>query len=83
MPLDFSRPGKPVDNCVGEAFNGSLRRERLSLHGFASLAEAQGVLTSWQADYNNTRPRTSLGTRSPVDFATGGEYLPCRLFRRS
>jgi putative transposase len=24
--LDFSRPGKPVDNCVCEAFNGSLRR---------------------------------------------------------
>ena len=27
MKLDFSRPGKPVDNCVVEAFKGSVRRE--------------------------------------------------------
>jgi putative transposase len=26
VQLDFSRPGKPVDNCLIEAFNGSLRR---------------------------------------------------------
>lgn len=83
VQLDCSRPGKPVDNFVCEAFNGSLRRECLSLRWFASLAEAQGVLTSWQADYNNTRSHKSLETRSPVDFATGGEYLPRRLSRRS
>ena len=27
VALDFSRPGKPGDNCLIEAFNGSLRRE--------------------------------------------------------
>jgi putative transposase len=27
---DFSRPGKPVDNTLIEAFNGTLRRECLS-----------------------------------------------------
>ncbi len=32
VQLDYSRPGKPVDNCVCEAFNGSLRRECLSQH---------------------------------------------------
>jgi putative transposase len=32
VQLDFSRPGKPVDNSVCEAFNGSLRRECLSRH---------------------------------------------------
>jgi putative transposase len=42
--LDFSRPGKPVDNCLIEAFNGSVRRECLSQHWFASLAEAQQIL---------------------------------------
>jgi putative transposase len=30
VQLDFSRPGKPVDNCLIEAFNGSFRRECLS-----------------------------------------------------
>jgi len=32
VQLDFSRPGKPVDNCLVEAFNGSLRREGISQH---------------------------------------------------
>jgi putative transposase len=30
--LDFSRPGKPTDNCFIESFNGSLRDECLNLH---------------------------------------------------
>ena len=50
VQLDYSRPGKPVDNCVCEAFNGSLRRECLSQHWFATLAEAQLVLDAWRQD---------------------------------
>ena len=42
--LDFSRPGKPVDNRVCEAVNGGMRRECLAQHWFASLAEAAIVL---------------------------------------
>lgn len=76
VQLDFSRPGKPVDNSVCEAFNGSLRRECLSRHWFASLAEARTELASRRADYNNHRPHTSLGHQSPVQFRTGGDYQP-------
>ena len=42
--LDFHRPGKPGDNCLIEAFNGSVRRECLSQHWFASVQEAQQIL---------------------------------------
>ncbi len=83
VQLDFSRPGKPVDNCICEAFNGSLRRECLTLHWFASLSEATAILTQWRDDYNYTRPHRSLGFRSPVDLLTGGDYLPRRLSARS
>jgi putative transposase len=76
VPLDFSRPGKPVDNRVCEAFNGSLRRECLTRHWFASLAEARVVLTSWRDDYNNHRPHTSLGFEPPAVFRGAGVYLP-------
>jgi putative transposase len=76
VKLDFSRPGKPVDNSVCEAFNGSLRRECLTRHWFASLAEAQVVLSSWREDYNNHRPHTSLGLRPPAVFRGAGDYLP-------
>jgi putative transposase len=74
VQLDFSRPGKPVDNSVCEAFNGSLRRECLTRHWFASLAEARAELAAWAADYNNHRPHTSLGHQSPAQFRTGGDY---------
>ena len=30
IQLDFSRPGKPTDNAFAEAFNATVRRERLS-----------------------------------------------------
>lgn len=74
--LDFSRPGKPVDNSVCEAFNGSLRRECLTRHWFASLLEAQTELSTWRADYNNLRPHTSLGLQSPAQYRASGDYLP-------
>jgi putative transposase len=42
--IDFSRPGKPTDNCFIETFNGSLRDECLNIHWFASLTEARAVV---------------------------------------
>lgn len=76
VTLDFSRPGKPVDNTVCEAFNGSLRRECLTRHWFASVAEAQAILDTWRADYNNARPHSSLGHLTPSAFRRAGAYLP-------
>ena len=76
VQLDFSRPGKPVDNSVCEAFNGSLRRECLTRHWFASLAEAQAELNAWREDYNNCRPHTGLGLQTPAHIRAGGAYPP-------
>ena len=41
VPLDFIRPGKPVENAFIEAFNGRLRDECLNVHQFASLIDAR------------------------------------------
>ena len=76
VQLDFSHPGKPVDNSVCEAFNGSVRRECLTCHWFASLAEARVTLASWREDYNIHRPHTSLGLQPPAAYAGAGHYLP-------
>ena len=65
MRLDFSRPGKLVGNCVCEAFNGSLRREYLSMHWFVDLAEAQQVRTAWQEDYKQPSTPYQLAGPSP------------------
>ncbi len=76
VQLDFSRPGKPVDNCLIEAFNGSLRRECLSQHWFASGNEAQQILDQWRVEYNTERPHRSLAHRSPVEHIQGGHFIP-------
>jgi putative transposase len=44
VQLDFSRPGKPVDNSFIEAFNSRLRDECLNVHQFASIADAQAKI---------------------------------------
>jgi putative transposase len=74
--LDFSRPGKPADNCFAEAFNGSLRRECLSQHWFNGLEDAQHTLDLWKEDYNNHRPHSSLGRIPPAEFLGGGGVMP-------
>lgn len=50
--LDFSRPGKPTDNAIIEAFNGRLRAECLNAHWFMTLSDAKEKLEAWRRDYN-------------------------------
>jgi putative transposase len=69
LEIDFSRSGKPTDNCFIETFNGSLRDECLNIHWFASLAEARAVVEAWRQDYNESRPHMALGNRTPAAFA--------------
>jgi putative transposase len=76
VQLDFSRPGKPVDNSVCEAFNGSVRRECLTRHWFASLVEARTELETWREDSTNHRPHTSLGLHPPARYWSAGSHLP-------
>jgi len=70
VKLNFSRPGKPTDNPFIESFNGKFREECLNQHWFLSLEEAQNGIDSWRADYNERRPHSSLGNRTPEEFAT-------------
>ncbi len=71
VQIDFSRPGKPGDNAVNEAFNGSVRRECLSQYYFLNLSDAQRVLEAWKEDYNNERPHGSLAQVPPAYFRAG------------
>lgn len=67
--IDFSRPGKPTDNCHIETFNGSFRDECLNLHWFESLAEAKAIIEAWRQDYNESRPHSTLNDLPPAEFA--------------
>ena len=75
-------PGKPQQNGYIESFNGSLRDECLNEEIFDSLAQSSGKqrptlfsdpphtrrkLALWRYDYNNVRPHSSLGNKTPAE----------------
>ena len=60
-------PGKPQQNGYIESFNGSLRDECLNEEIFDMLADARRTLALWRYDYNNVRPHSSLGNKTPAE----------------
>ncbi len=68
VPLDFIRPGKPVEHAVLESFHGRLRDEWLTVHPFTSMVEAQDIIEAWRFDDNQRRPHSSLGHLTPNEF---------------
>ena len=66
----YIAPGKPMQNGFIESFNGRLRDELLNETLFTSLAQARAALERWRADYNNSRPHSKLGWKTPTEFAT-------------
>ena len=65
----YIAPGKPMQNGFVESFNGSFRDECLNETLFSSLAEARTRIKSWQEDYNQHRPHSSLGYVTPSEYA--------------
>ena len=78
VTLDFSRPGKPTDNAFIESFNGSFRAECLNACWFLSLEDAQSKCDAWRSDYSERRPHSSIGQKTPVEFARASRqpWLP-------
>jgi putative transposase len=68
VTLDFSRPGKPTDNAFIESFNGKFRTECLNANWFLSLDEARVKCEAWRRDYNEVRPHSAIGNRTPMEL---------------
>ena len=65
----FSRPKTPKDNPVNENFNGTLKREFLSLGNFTPDPQKfNQLLTEWLIEYNFNRPHQALGYKTPIEF---------------
>jgi transposase InsO family protein len=69
IALRLIEPGKPNQNAYVESFNGRLRDECLNEHWFVSLAHARAVIEAWRREYNEERPKRSLGGLTPAQFA--------------
>jgi putative transposase len=69
ITLRFIRPGKPIENCYIESFNGRLRDECLNQHWFLSLRDARRTIERWRIEYNTARPHGGLAQSTPLEFA--------------
>lgn len=76
VELRFIRPGRPIENCFIESFNGKFRDECLNLHWFTTLADARTIIGVWRHDYNHHRPHSSLGGIPPAEFAEQSGLRP-------
>ena len=72
----FIEPGSPWENGYIESFNGKLRDELLNLEIFDTLIEAQVLIERWRRHYNQVRPHSSLGYRSPAPETILPSCLP-------
>jgi putative transposase len=86
VQLSFIRPGRPVENCYIESFNGRLRDECLNVEVFFALIDVRDKLERWRRDYNQVRPHSALRDNAPAVFAAqwaetaapGPEPVPAR-----
>jgi putative transposase len=62
-------PGSPWQNGLNERFNGTLRNECLNMETFASRDHARMICKVYGRQYNTERPHSSLGYRTPQEFA--------------
>lgn len=65
----YIAPGKPMQNCFVESFNGRMRDELLNETVFCNLAHARIVIAAWATDYNTERPHSALDYQTPADYA--------------
>ena len=69
VELIHIQPGKPTQNARVESFHGRLREECLHLSWFQNLFDARRKIAAWRIEYNEERPHSSLGYRTPNEFA--------------
>lgn len=65
----YIEPGSPWANGYVESFNGKLRDELPDREMFETLKEAKVIVEDHRLDYNHRRPHSSLGYRTPAEFA--------------
>ena len=69
IELMHIQPGKPTQNARVESFNGRLRDECLTVSWFQNLFDARRKIAAWRIEYNEERPHSSLGYKTPKEFA--------------
>ncbi len=73
----YVAPASPWQNGYAESFHSRLRDEFLDREEFESEPQARALGTLWKEEYNTERPHSSLGYKTPAEFAaTCARYVP-------
>jgi putative transposase len=70
VKLEFTEPGRPMQNGFVERFNRTYRTEVLDLYIFKKLKEVREITDNWVIEYNEERPHESLGNLTPKEYLT-------------
>lgn len=63
----FSTPGVPYDNAPMESFFASLKVEEIHRFHYTGICDLTASLRDYISFYNNKRPHTSIGGRTPAE----------------
>jgi putative transposase len=73
----YVAPASPWQNGYAESFHSRLRDEFLDRTEFESEVQARALGLLWKEEYNTERPHSSLGYKTPSEYAAGcGRYVP-------
>jgi transposase InsO family protein len=72
----FVAPGSPWQNGLVESFHARMKDEFVKPEVFLNLHDAAAKTAAWQADYNQARPHSALGYRTPAAFAAAWRKQP-------
>jgi putative transposase len=73
----YVAPASPWQNGYAESFHSKLRDEFLDREEFETQVQAQAMGVLWKEEYNTERPHSSLGYKTPDEYAASCErYVP-------
>jgi len=73
ITIQFTQPGRPMQNGYIERFNGSYRREILDAYLFFDLEEVRQLTGQWIEEYNTKRLHEALGNLTPSQWPAKNE----------
>lgn len=65
ITVQFTQPGKPMQNGYIERFNRTFRENILDAYLFEDINQVQVLADEWMEDYNYSRPHEALGGITP------------------
>ncbi|WP_449415906.1 integrase core domain-containing protein [Pedobacter hartonius] len=66
--MQYTQPGRPMQNGYIERFNRSFRESILDAYLFEDVMQVQILTEEWVTDYNSRRPHETLGGKTPLEY---------------